>query len=185
MVPVGPTALSLRGAVADAGGMVQQQVSDGTDRRTRADVLAAICWVLRDADDVTVEVRGGVVRLSGRIPSIEDRERVVTAAFGVSGASVVVDELTITGVGGAPASDPAIALAARDLLQSLSSIGAETVRCRVRRGVVTVAGPIGWHFERDTILNLMAAVPGVQDVVDAMAVQHGGTGTSVHAPRMR
>lgn len=150
--------------------MTQRTITAPSDRRVREAALAAITWVLPETADVRVEVETGVVRLAGRVHSIEDRDRVVSAALDVEGARVVVDDVTVLSLRGVRVDDRTVAREVRRVLEGMPSMQAEGLRARVRHGVVTVSGAIAWRFERDTVLNLVAAVPGVTDVVDAVLV---------------
>jgi osmotically-inducible protein OsmY len=149
---------------------MQRTLTGPSDRRVREAALAAITWVLPETADVRVEVETGVVRLAGTVHSIEDRDRVVSAALDVDGARVVVDDVEVRSLRRGRVDDRAIAQEVRGVLDGMPSLKADGLRARVHAGVVTVSGVIAWRFERDTVLNLVAAVPGVTDVVDAVVV---------------
>jgi osmotically-inducible protein OsmY len=150
--------------------MTQRTITGPSDRRVREAALAAIAWVLPETADVRVEVETGVVRIAGTVHSIEDRDRVVAAALDVEGARVVVDDVEVLSLRRGPVDDRSVAREVRRVLEGMPSLQAVGLRARVRHGVVTVSGVIAWRFERATVLNLVAAVPGVADVVDAVVV---------------
>jgi osmotically-inducible protein OsmY len=100
-----------------------------------------------------------------------DRDRVLTAALWARGVQVVLDDLAVRTVRGPGTSDAAVATQVLELMATMPSVHVEEVRIRVRRGVVTVGGAILWPFERDILLNLIGAVPGVVDVIDALVLR--------------
>lgn len=151
--------------------MTHEPTSRHSDRARRDAALAAIAWVAHAPSDVDVEVHDAIVHVVGSVRCIADRDRVLTAALGAPGVQVVVDDLAVRTVHGPGTSDAAVAAQVLELMATMPSVHVEEVRVRVRRGVVTLGGAIPWPFERDTLLNLIGAVPGVVDVVDALVLR--------------
>ena len=151
--------------------MTHEPSSRHTDRALRDAALAAIAWVAHAASEVDVEVHDRVVRVHGSVRCIADRDRVLTAALGAPGVQVVLDDLTVRTLHGPGTSDAAVAAQVLELMATMPSVHVDEVRVRVRRGVVTVGGAIPWPFERDTLLNLVGALPGVVDVIDALVLR--------------
>ena len=162
--------------------MTHEPSSRHTDRALRDATLAAIAWVAHATSDVDVEVHDRIVRVRGSVRCIADRDRVLTAALGAPGVQVVLDDLAVRTVHGPGTSDAAVAAQVLELLATMPSVHVEEVRIRVRRGVVTVGGAIPWPFERDTLLNLVGAVPGVVDVIDALVLRRTDRVPEVEAP---
>lgn len=150
--------------------MTHEPAARPTDRGLRDAALAAIARVAHATSEVDVEVHDRIVRVLGSVRCIADRDRVLTAALGAPGVQVLVDDLVVRTVRGPGTSDAAVAAQVLDLMATMPSVHVEQVRIRVRRGVVTVGGAIPWPFERDTLLNLVGAVPGVVDVIDALVL---------------
>jgi osmotically-inducible protein OsmY len=132
---------------------------------------AAVEWVAPANSDVEVVLQDGAVVVRGSVRSVADRDRVLAAATAAPTAQVVVDDVQVRSMRRAEASDEAVAAQLCRLLATMPSVHVEGVRIRVRRGVVTVRGEIPWPFERDTLVNLIGAVSGVEDVVDVLEVR--------------
>jgi osmotically-inducible protein OsmY len=145
--------------------------SPQADRALRDAALAAIAWVALAGPDVDVVVQHGTVTVRGTVRCIADRDRVLAAALGAPGVQVVVDDLQVRSMRDSVASDEVVAAHLHDLIATMPSVHVEGVLVRVRQGVVTVRGEIPWPFERDTLVNLVGAIDGVRDVVDALVVR--------------
>lgn len=125
---------------------------------------------LLPSQDVELTVAGDVARLDGTTPSIEDRDDLIDAAARLTGVSVVVDALRVRELGPFLRPDDELAADVAGLLAHLPTMDTSGLRARVRHGAVVLGGRIAYSFQRDTVLGLIAALPGVTDVVDAVAV---------------
>ncbi|GAA2753969.1 BON domain-containing protein [Amnibacterium kyonggiense] len=155
---------------------------------TRTAVLGALYSACGHDDDVDVQVERGVVQLTGRVRAIENRDRVIRAAHGVPGVVVVLDDIVLGTARTPLRADHLIAADVLHLLAGLPSLPVDRLRARVHEGVVVVTGTITRTFQRDTVLNLLGAIRGVADVVDAVRVvpdhedPHAASTTTHHRP---
>lgn len=153
-----------------------------THRALRNAVVAAVFPACGHEDEIEVQVHDGTVRLCGAVRAIEDRDRVIAAAQAVPGAVVVLDEIRIVEARGAARADRLIASDVLQLLTQLPSLPTAALRARVRQGVVTLSGSIPYRFQRDTVLNLLGAIRGVADVVDAVRIDDEDPGRAQEVP---
>src|SRR5919112_6832763 len=71
----------------------------GSDAPTPDDLRAEVTKLGLDAKDLTVDVQGDTVTVSGNAPSQEQREKIVLAMGNVHGVSKVEDKITVAAPG--------------------------------------------------------------------------------------
>jgi nucleoid-associated protein YgaU len=67
----------------------------GSDAPTPDDLRAEVTKLGLDAKDLAVDVQGDTVKVSGNVPSQEQREKIVLAMGNVHGVSKVEDNITV------------------------------------------------------------------------------------------
>jgi nucleoid-associated protein YgaU len=67
----------------------------GSDAPTPDDLRAEVTKLGLDANDLAVDVQGDTVKVSGNVPSQEQREKIVLAMGNVHGVSKVEDNITV------------------------------------------------------------------------------------------
>jgi osmotically-inducible protein OsmY len=117
-----------------------------------------------DSTDIAVSVKGGVVALSGFVPSFTDRYEAQTAAKRVCGVSgVAVDlEVRLPNIDERP--DPDIARDAVAALKSQLPISAQMIKTTVRGGWLSLEGTVEWQYQRATAETAVRRIKGVKGV---------------------
>jgi osmotically-inducible protein OsmY len=115
-----------------------------------------------DSTDIAVSVKGGVVALSGFVPSFTDRYEAQTAAKRVCGVSgVAVDlEVRLPNIDERP--DPDIARDAVAALKSQLPVSAEMIKTTVRGGWLSLEGTLEWQYQRATAETAVRRIKGVK-----------------------
>jgi osmotically-inducible protein OsmY len=130
-------------------------LSHKTDAQIQADVLEEIRWDPRvSAADIGVQVRGGVVILTGRVNSYEKKLAALEAAHRVAGVADVANDLEVVAPGGMRRSD-------------------EDVAHAVAGGWVTLDGHVDRWTDRDEAARLVHRLSGVRGVTNNIAVNGG------------
>jgi len=136
-----------------------------SDLQLKKEVSDELVWEPSiDAAAVGVEVNGGVVTLSGHLPSYAEKLAAERAAERVSGVRAVLVKLDVrpTGV----QSDEALATAARDALQWHVHVPADSVKLRVEKGWITLSGEVDWGYQRwlaESTISHLRGVIGVEN----------------------
>lgn len=116
----------------------------------------------------------GVVTLSGQAHNPQERAKYVDAAKSVSGVVSVRDNLSINpraeGLRG-QAADAALTARVSAAIAGQAGVNAFHVQPSVHRGTVTLRGTVGAQSVHQTIVQTVRGVPGVQNVVDDIAVR--------------
>ncbi len=126
------------------------------------------------ASEISVETRGGVVKLMGEVDNLAARKFAVAEAKKVHGVRGVIDEINVVPVF---RPDDQIAGEIRRRLDNSMAVDARSLAVAVHGGVVTLSGEIpDWNQKEEARL-LASEVRGVKDIVDDSQV-HRGEGIS-------
>ncbi|WP_028079586.1 BON domain-containing protein [Solimonas soli] len=138
-----------------------------TDMQIRKDVLDELEWdPAIDAAGVGVEVRNGVVTLSGHLRSYPEKLAAERAAQRVSGVKAVAVEADVRISDGKARSDSDLALAASDALRWNALVPEDSVKVLVEDGRLTLSGQVPWAYQRS------AAESAVRDLLGVVSVNN-------------
>ncbi|WP_211958897.1 BON domain-containing protein, partial [Cupriavidus numazuensis] len=141
-----------------------------TDLQLKKDVTEELDWdPAIDAAAIGVEVREGVVTLSGHLPSYAEKLAAEHAAEKVSGVRAVVVNLDVRPTG--EFSDEAIGSAARDALQWHVHVPADAIKLRVEKGRVTLTGEVEWGYQRKLAERTVSQLRGVTGVTNQVKMR--------------
>ena len=142
-----------------------------TDRELQQDVTAELAWDPSiEASRIGVEVDGGIVTLSGHVPSFAEKEAARRAAQRVVGVRGVAVELQVVLPGHATRTDADLARTASSMLEWSTLVPPGTVKVSVEDGWVTLTGKVDWAFQRDAAIDCMNSLIGVKGVVNRVEV---------------
>jgi osmotically-inducible protein OsmY len=140
-----------------------------TDNEIKQQVLRELKWDSRIAwAQIGVEVRDGVVTLSGAVSSYAKKSAAQHAAHRVSGVLDVANDIEVRPTGAFARTDSDIAKAVRHTLEWDALVPDERIRSTVSDGWVTLEGDVDIWREREdaekTVLKL-AGVVGVLNMI--------------------
>jgi osmotically-inducible protein OsmY len=128
-------------------------------------VLDALDWEPSlDATRIGVAASGGVVTLTGMVPSYADRwtaERVVKQMTGVKG---LANDLEVRLPGDARRSDTDLASAAVKALEWDVQVPHQRIKLRAADGWITLEGQVEWQFQREAAERAVRHLLGVKGV---------------------
>lgn len=139
------------------------------DTQVKEEVLKALRWDTR----INVEVKGGVVTLSGTVDSYAVRLLAQEAAQFADGVFRVNNQIVVE----SPArswSDIEISVAASKALEWDSLVPHESIQVTVTNGWVALEGEVTLLRERDDIERIVRRLAGVRGVYNQITVNSGG-----------
>ena len=143
-----------------------------TDIQIQQNVMAELKWDPKvNAAHVGVEVKNGVVTLSGHVDSFAEKWNAEEAAKRVAGVKVIAVELDVVLPGSSKKSDTDIAKAAMDVLKWSVYKLADLVSIKVEDGYITLTGEVPWNFERISAENSVRYLTGVRGVYNFIKVK--------------
>jgi len=128
-------------------------------------VLDALDWEPSlDATRIGVAASGGVVTLTGQVPSYADRwtaERVIKRMAGVKG---LANDLEVKLPGDARRTDTDLASAAVKALEWDVRVPHQRIKLRASDGWITLEGQVEWQFQREAAERAVRHLLGVRGV---------------------
>jgi osmotically-inducible protein OsmY len=141
-----------------------------TDAEVQADVIAELRWEPRvRAPEIGVNVKDGVVTLTGWVDSYSKRWAAEEAAHRVRGVKAVANDIEVRLTATGERSDVEIAAAAVRALEWDAVLVPEKIEVTVSKGWVTLKGTVGWEYkkrEAERVVRHLAGVKGVTNLID-------------------
>jgi osmotically-inducible protein OsmY len=142
-----------------------------SDSQIKGDVLNELKWDSRvDETDVGVQVKEGIVTLTGSVNVYAKKIAAREAAHRVHGVLDVVDELQVKVPGIGARTDTDIARAVRDALEWDAFVPDEKIRSTVSLGIVTLEGAVQTWSQRADAERVVRGLTGVRGVIDQITV---------------
>lgn len=121
---------------------------------------------------IGVAVHGGVVTLTGHVPSFAQKhqaEKVVKAIKGVRG---IAQEIEVDFAGADPVSDDEIARRAIAAMAFDAMLPPDGLQVRVSKGWVTISGEVDWQYQRSVAeadIRKLRGVVGISNIITLRA----------------
>lgn len=146
-------------------------ISSKSDAQIRADVLHELKWdTTVDEAEVGVQVKGGIVTLTGTVSAYPRRLAAVDAVHRVQGVLDVVDDMRVRIPSPSERSDHDIAQAVRSALQWDVLVPDERITSTVARGEVTLHGTVDTWMQRYNAERAVMHLTGVRSVINRIAI---------------
>jgi len=143
-----------------------------TDTELQKDVTEELKWDPRIVDDeIGVAVRGGVVTLTGSVPTVAQKWEALQAVERVSGVRAIAQELTVKVPDKHQKSDTELAHQIINTLLWDIEVPHEQVRARVERGWVTLEGEVNWQFQRASAERAVRYQTGVAGLTNLITIK--------------
>jgi osmotically-inducible protein OsmY len=151
-----------------------------TDSQLQQDVSAELKWEPSvDSAHIGVEVKDGVVTLSGQVDSYAEKWNAERAAQRVSGANAMATELKVQLPGLSVRSDGDIASSVENVLDWTSALPAGAVKVMVEGGWVTLSGEVDWQYQKQAAMDGIRLLMGVTGVSNQIAIKPSVTASAV------
>ncbi|HEY5258789.1 MAG TPA: BON domain-containing protein [Candidatus Baltobacteraceae bacterium] len=122
------------------------------------------------SEHVAVTAEGGVVTLSGTVPTFFEKWAAEGAAKRVKGVKAVVERLDVDLVSGHLRDDADIARAVVDALAWDVTLP-PTIQAMVRDGHVTLEGYVSWYYQRYNAATTVRRIKGVRGLSNQIAIK--------------
>jgi osmotically-inducible protein OsmY len=138
-----------------------------SDSQLKSDVLNELKWdAIVDETEVGVQVKNGIVTLTGNLGAYPKKLAAVAAAHRVYGVLDVVDDLRIKIPTVWERTDEDVAKAVRNALQWDVLVPDERITSTVSNGAVTLQGSVDTWMQRYNAENAVQRLTGVKGVIN-------------------
>lgn len=124
-----------------------------------------------EAEQITVTVGDGAVRLSGQVKSLPAKIAASRSVMRVRGVKAVADEMTVKAPGN---TDADLADMARTMLIWAQDVPKDSVKAEVRDHVITLSGKVVWNYQRDAAARAVTNMRGVTAVNNQIMLDQPG-----------
>jgi len=138
-----------------------------TDKEIQKDVIAELNFdpAVNQAE-IGVEVKDGVVTLSGHVSNYPEKWNAETAAQRVAGVQALVIDMDIVQPTLSVRSDADIALSVEHILRWKTFLPENAVKIMVENGWVKLSGEVEWEYQRLLTIEAIRHITGVTGVSD-------------------
>jgi osmotically-inducible protein OsmY len=143
-----------------------------TDAQLQQDVVAELEWEPAvPATQIGVDVRNGVVTLSGQLDSYAQKWHAERAVRRLSGVKALTTKLTVHLTGLIHHHDTDIVRTVENILVWATSLPDGTIKVEVENGWVTLSGEVAWQDQRQAAIDGMRHPLGVRGVSDRICIK--------------
>ena len=143
-----------------------------TDTQLQHDVSEELKWEPQvTASQIGVQVKDGVVTLSGEVSSFAEKWNAERAAQRVSGVNALAVDLNVKLSELGTRTDADIARAAENALSWSTSVPDGAIKVMVEKGYVTLSGNVDWQYQRVAAADGVRFLVGVTGVSDQIAIK--------------
>jgi len=143
-----------------------------SDSELKRDVESELKWEPRvNEAHIGVTANGGVITLTGHVPSYAEKYAAETAAKRVYGVKAVADDMEVKLPGGAKRTDEDIAQACVSALKANYSVPDENITVVLNNGWVSLEGKADWQFQREAAMNAVRYLTGVTGVSNNITIK--------------
>ena len=147
-----------------------------SDTQLRDEVQAELDWEPSiDAGQVGVTARSGIVTLTGHLNSYAQKAIIEDVVWRVGGVKAIALELDVALTPAQTRGDGDIALAVENALQWHVSVPERNLRVKVEKGWVTLAGEVGWDFQRMAAAQAVRPLSGVRGLSNQITLKPRAT----------
>lgn len=123
-----------------------------------------------DSSHLTVSAEGGVVTLSGHVPSVMQKAAAERAAWRVKGVKAIAQDIHVRFPEDKKVNDDEIAGRALAILDWSSAIPNGAVRVKVQDGWVTLSGQVPWNYQRTLAEYEVRKLSGVAGIINQVTL---------------
>jgi osmotically-inducible protein OsmY len=143
-----------------------------TDTQLQQDVLAELKWdpsVV--APQIGVEVKDGIVTLTGEVSSYSEKWSAERAAQRVAGVTGLVIALDVKLSQFGKRTDADIARSAENVLGWTINLPKDSVKVMVESGWINLSGNVDWQYQKEAATAAVRDLAGVSGVSDEIAIK--------------
>ena len=142
-----------------------------TNVQLQSDVRTELAWDPRvDDKEIRVDATGGVVTITGTVPTFADKWAAERAAERVFGVQAVANDLAVAVPVTYERSDTDIAQTVIDALEWDVQVPDTKIKAAVSNGWITLQGDVEWRYQRDAAARAVRNLAGVRGVTNNIMI---------------
>jgi len=143
-----------------------------TDKQLKQDIIDELDWEPSvNAAQIGVEVKDGIVTLTGHTDSFAEKWNAEAAAQRVAGVKALAIEMEVTLPGSSRRTDADIARTATNVLEWTTYLPKDAVKVMVENGWITLTGEVEWEYKKREAVYAVRYLMGVTGVSDQIVIK--------------
>jgi len=150
------------------------------DTQIQKDVIAELNWEPSvNPAAIGVEVKDGVVTLSGQVNSYAEKLNAEHAAQRVAGVKALAVEIEVNLPGIYKRTDVDIARSVVNVLQWTTYLPKDAIKVLVENGWITLSGEVDWGYQRITAVSAVRYLMGATGISDNITLKATASSSSI------
>jgi len=142
------------------------------DKQLQQAVIDELAWEPSvTSEHIGVTASGGVITLSGHVPSYWEKRAANAAAIRVKGVKAVAEEIEVRLFGGVIWADDKIAERAVQNLAFDGAVPNDQVKLTVDKGWITLSGEVDWNYQKTAADQAVHRLSGVLGVTNDIMIK--------------
>lgn len=151
-----------------------------SDSQLQRDVMDELKWDPKvDHSQIGVTAKGGVVTLSGFVPTYAEKMVAEKATRRVKGVRAIAEEIEVRFASDPKTSDAEIAKRILDSFAWDVTVPEDRLTVKVEHGWVTLSGRVDWHYQKLAAHKVAGRISGVKGIGNLIEVQSRPSVTDV------
>ena len=143
-----------------------------SDSQIQSDILQNLKWDPSVTHEhIGVSVNGGIVTLSGTVPTYAEKHAATAVAQRVANVKAVVEKIEVKLAGSMKRTDQDIAQAIVDRFSWDVYIPDDKIKVTVQDGWVALKGEVEWEYQRSSAANGIRNLAGVKGVSNEIRIK--------------
>ena len=143
-----------------------------SDENLATEVVTELSWDPRvQPNEITVNVKDGVVMLGGWVDTYAKRRAATEAAHRIRGVKAVANDIEVRLVASGTPTDAALTEVIRSALEWNGLIPTHSIAATVFEGWVTLKGEVEWEYQRQEAERVVGRLKGVTGVTNVITVK--------------
>lgn len=139
--------------------------------KLRNEVLKALAKESHlDESQIGVNVKNGIVTLSGYVSSFPQKYAAEKATEKVKGVKAIVEKIQILSSSIASVTDAQIAEDLVEAFRKSNLVPADKIKVKVEKGWLYIDGEVNWQFQMDALNRIAKAAAGVKKIVNRVSL---------------
>jgi len=143
-----------------------------SDLQIRQDILDELDFEPSiDSSNIGVAVENGIASLTGHVATYREKLEAEAAARRVRGVRAIAEHIEVRHADRKKHADDEIASRALAIIAWDTALPEGAISVKVENGLVTLAGEVRWHFQREAAVDAVKKLGGVKSVLNMLTIR--------------
>lgn len=143
-----------------------------TDKQLHQDVTKELTWEPSvHAEQIVIEVKDGVVTLSGEVSSYPEKWNAESAVMRVDGVRALSVNMNVTPTASTQYTDAEIAESTKNVLRWWTSFPQNMIKAVVKDGWLVLSGNVEWQYKQQAAVDFINKLNGITGAINQIGIK--------------